>query len=65
MMVSNLGTTNKAATPPPIAQSTTISPIMTNEILFYDLTAQSSVRPNKCFALNTLYDHPSSIKTRS
>ena len=32
---------------------------MSNEILFYDLSIQSSVRANKCFAPNTLYGYPS------
>ena len=31
---------------------------MSNEIIFYDLTIQSSVRANKCFAPNTLYALP-------
>ena len=31
---------------------------MSNEILFYDLSVQSSVRSNKCFSPNTLYAHP-------
>jgi len=31
---------------------------MSNEILFYDLSIQSSVRPNKCFSQNTLYERP-------
>ena len=30
---------------------------MSNEILFYDLSIQSPVRSNKCFAPNTLYAH--------
>ena len=29
---------------------------MSSETLFYDLSAQSSVRANKCFSSNTLYD---------
>jgi len=35
---------------------------MASEILFYDLSIQSSVRTNKCFAPNALYDHPSFTK---
>ena len=31
---------------------------MSNEILFYDVTIQSSVRPNKAFTPNTLYEYP-------
>ena len=31
---------------------------MSNEILLYDLSIQSSVRSNKCFAPNTLYEFP-------
>ena len=30
---------------------------MSNEILFYDLSIQSPVHPNKCFAPSTLYAH--------
>ena len=30
--------------------------VMSKEILFYDLSVQSSVRANKCFAPNTMYD---------
>ena len=32
-----------------------LSHIMSNEILFYDLSIQGPVRANKCFAPNTLY----------
>lgn len=35
---------------------------MANEILFYDVSIQSPVRTNKCFAPNTLYDYPSFTK---
>ena len=31
---------------------------MSPEILFYDVSIQSSVRSNKCFSPNTLYAHP-------
>jgi hypothetical protein len=34
-----------------------LSPAMSNEILFYDVSVQTSVRPNKCFAPNTLYEY--------
>jgi len=31
---------------------------MSNKIIFYDVSVQSSVRSNKCFSPNTLYAHP-------
>ena len=38
---------------------------MSNEILFYDASVQSSVRPNKCFAPNTLYANPRTTDTHN
>jgi len=38
---------------------------MSNEILFYDVSIQSSVRANKCFAPNTLYECPQKQLTTS
>ena len=38
---------------------------MSNEILFYDLSIQSSVHSNKCFAPNTLYAHSQNSHTHN
>ena len=33
---------------------------MSTEIIFYDVSIQSSARPNKAYSPNTLYEHPRS-----
>lgn len=38
---------------------------MSSDILFYDITIQSAVRPNKCFAPNTLYEYPRTTNPRN
>ena len=37
---------------------------MSNEILFYDISIQSSTRPTKCYAPNTLYESPKTANIR-
>ena len=35
---------------------------MSNEIIFYDASVQSSARSNKCYAPNTLYEYPQNTR---
>ena len=38
---------------------------MSNQIIFYDASIQSSVRSNKCYAPNTLYEYPQPTNTHN
>ena len=49
---------------PSIARSKSLSStIMSNEIIFYDASIQGPVRPNKCYAPNTLYVYSQNNQT--
>ena len=38
---------------------------MSNQIIFYDASIQSSVRSNKSYAPNTLYEYPQPTNTHN
>ena len=42
-----------------------LSSTMSNQIIFYDASIQSSVRSNKCYAPNTLYEYPQPTNTHN